>query len=114
MLNDTADLYRYFDCTHAAEFLYACVLRTVEEDLPREIDYLRRHDGAMRAIMNTVELPDRLAENLIMFIRQNHGSLPKRMREREFRELTDQEVTTLEDVVRDSFAGFDYVKAEEE
>jgi hypothetical protein len=113
VLNDTADLYRYFDCTRAAEFLYACVLRTVEEDLPREIDYLRRHDDAMRAIMNTVEMPDRLAENLIMFIRQNHGSLPKRRREKEFKELTDQEVTTLEDIVRETFAGFEYVKAEE-
>ena len=48
VLNDTADLYRYFDCTHAAEFLYACVHRTVEEDLPREIEYLRRHDQAIQ------------------------------------------------------------------
>ena len=39
VLNDTADLDRYFDATEAAEFLYACVLRTVELDLPREIDY---------------------------------------------------------------------------
>src|SRR6185312_2882931 len=51
VLNDTADLYRYFDCTEAAEFLYACVMRTVEQDLPREIDYLRRHDEAIRRIM---------------------------------------------------------------
>jgi hypothetical protein len=113
VLNDTADLYRYFDCTRAAEFLYACVLRTVEEDLPREIDYLRCHDDAMRAIMNTVEMPDRLAENLIIFIRQNHGSLPKRRREKELKELTNQEVATLEAIVRESFTGFDYVKAEE-
>ena len=33
--NHTADLYRYFDCTAEAEFLYACVRRTVEHDLPR-------------------------------------------------------------------------------
>ena len=46
-LTDTADLYRYFDCTQAAEFLYACVQRTVEHDLPKEIDYLRRLDEAM-------------------------------------------------------------------
>jgi hypothetical protein len=70
VLNDTADLYRYFDCTRAAEFLYACVLRTVEQDLPHEIDCLRRHDEAMRAIMNTVEMPDRLAENFIMRVRR--------------------------------------------
>jgi hypothetical protein len=67
----------------------------------------------LSAIMNTVEMPDRLAENLMMFIRQNHGSLPKRRREKEFKELTDQEVTTLEDIVRESFAGFQYVKGEE-
>jgi len=35
VLNDTADLYRYFDSTEVAEFLYACVRRTVEHDLPR-------------------------------------------------------------------------------
>ena len=28
--NETADLYRYYDCTEEAEFLYACVRRTVE------------------------------------------------------------------------------------
>ena len=113
VLNDTADLYRYFDCTQAAEFLYSCVLRTVEEDLPREIDYLRRRDDAMRAIMETVEMPDRLAENLIMFIRQNDGTLSKRRRDGEFRQLTDKEVKAVEDVVNECFAGFAYVKAEE-
>jgi hypothetical protein len=69
VLNDTEDLYRYFDATDAAEFLYSCVEHTVEYDLPREIDYLRRHDQALRRIMNTVEKPDRVAENLLMFIR---------------------------------------------
>jgi len=51
VLNDTADLYRFFDCTDEAEFLYSCVARTVERDLPEKIDYLRRHDEAMRRIM---------------------------------------------------------------
>jgi hypothetical protein len=106
VLNDTADLYRYFDATEAAEFLYACVLRTVEEDLPREIDYLRRHDEAMRRIMNTVEMPDRLAENLLMFIRQNKGMLSKRRRSGEFKRLTDAEVTSLEAIVNEAFEGF--------
>jgi len=106
VLNDTADLYRYFDATEAAEFLYACVKRTVEQDLPREIDYLRRHDEALRRIMNTVEMPDRLAENLLMFIRQNKGKLPKRRRQGEFEKLTDAEVASLEAVVGEAFEGF--------
>jgi hypothetical protein len=107
VLNDTADLYRYFDYTAAGEFLYACVQRTVEHDLPREIEYLRRHDDALRRIMDTVELPDRLAENLIMFIRQNGGSLSKKRRQSEFEALTDREVVQLEAIVHESFGGFD-------
>jgi hypothetical protein len=85
---------RYFDATEVAEFLYSCVERTVEYDLPREIDYLKRHDLALRRII--VEMPDRVAENLLMFIRQNTGTLPKRRRTGEFKRLTDDEVAKLE------------------
>jgi hypothetical protein len=106
ILNDTADLYRYYDCTDEAEFLYSCVRRTVEEDLPREIDYLRRHDEAIHRIMDAVEMPDRLAENLVMFIRQNQGKLSKRRREGEFNKLTDNEVALIEGIVGDAFEGF--------
>jgi Fic/DOC family len=106
VLNETADLYRYFDCTEEAEFLFQCVQRTVEHDLPREIDYLQRHDEAIRRIMDTVEMPDRLAENLVMFIRQNNGTLPKRRREGEFEKLRDEEVAVIEAIVNEAFAGF--------
>lgn len=107
VLNATADLYRYFDCTEEAEFLYACVSRTVEQDLPREIDYLRRHDEAIRRIMDAVEMPDRVAENLVMFIRQNKGVLSRTRREGEFSGLRDDEVGLLEGIVRDAFDDFD-------
>lgn len=106
VLNDTADLYRYFDATEAAEFLYSCVQRTVNEDLPREIDYLYRHDEAMRSIMDIVEMPDRLAEDLLMFIRQNEGTMPNRRRQREFKALTETEVQSIEKAVRVAFEGF--------
>jgi hypothetical protein len=105
VLNDTADLYRYFDCTQTAEFLYACVQHTVDTDLPREIDYLRRHDLALQRIMEAVEMPDRVAENLMMFIRQNHGTLSKTRREGEFKQLTDDEVRRVERIVTDAFEG---------
>lgn len=107
VLNDTADLYRYFDCTAEAEFLYSCVRRTVEEDLPREIEYLRRHDEAIHRIMDAVEMPDRVAENLVMFIRRNQGSLPKNRREHEFRNLRDDEVALIEGIVREAFEAFE-------
>ncbi len=105
--NDTADLYRYFDCTDNAEFLYGCVEQTIDHDLPQEIEYLRRHDEAMHRIMDTVEMPDRLAENLLTFIRKNNGALGKKRRENEFAALTDEEVVALEAIVRDAFEDFE-------
>jgi hypothetical protein len=104
VLNDTADLYRFFDCTEAAEFLYACVARAIDKDLPQEIDFLRRNDEALRRIMNAVEMPDRMAENLIRFIRLNEGKLGRKRREGEFEKLTDDEVTSIEAIVREAFA----------
>ena len=106
VLNQTADLYRYFDCTEEAEFLYACVSRTVEHDFPCEIDYLRRHDEATRRIMDAVEMPDRVADNLVMFIRQNNGTLSRKRREGEFQKLRDDEVALLEAIVNDAFEGY--------
>lgn len=106
VLNDTADLYRFYDCTEEAEFLYSCVQRTVEQDLPREIDYLKRHDEAMRRIMDMVDMPNRLAEDFIMFTRQNDGKLPNNRRKKEFKALSDKEVSNLEAIVREAFKGF--------
>jgi hypothetical protein len=111
MLNDSADLYRYFDATETAEFL-SCVERIVEYDLPREIDYLRRHDLALRRIINMVEMLDRVAENLLMFIRQNKGTMPKRRRTGEFKQLIDDEVEKVEAVVNDAFEGFGQAEAD--
>ena len=106
VLNETADFYRYFDCTESAEFLYDCVQRTVNHDLPREIEYLQRHDEAIRRIMDTIEMPDNLAENLILMILQNNGKLAKRRRQKEFEALTDNEVSALEEIIQDAFEGF--------
>ncbi len=99
VVNDTADFYRYFDATPQAEFLFECIKRTIEEDLPQEVDYLKRFDAALAAVMNRTEMPDRLAQNLIMFVRQNDGALPKKRREKEFKALTDEEVTNLEAII---------------
>lgn len=107
VLNDTADLYRFYDCTAEAEFLYECVQRTIEQDLPREIEYLKRHDEAMRGIMNAIEMPDNLAQQAILFITQNDGKFPKRRRDRErFSRLSDKEIATVEAIVADAFAEY--------
>jgi len=52
-------------------------------------------------------MPDRLAPDLVLLLRQNRGRLPKRHRRREFRVLSDDEVALMEQIVREEFEGFD-------
>lgn len=104
--NDTADLYRYADLTDDAEFLYACVARTIDVDLPRELEYLRRHDQAMRAVMDRVALSDHQAQAFIRFVRQNGGKLPKGRRKDGFGALTSKELADLEVIVTTAFEGY--------
>jgi hypothetical protein len=49
---------------------------------------------------------NRAAECLVMFIRQNNGTLSKRRREGEFEKLSDEEASLIEGIVNDEFAGF--------
>lgn len=108
VVNDTSDLYTFYDCTGNAEFLYDCVRQTIEKDLPREIDYLRRYDTAVRQIMEYVEMPDKIAQDLIMHIKTNRGKLPQKRRKKEFSTLTEVEVIGLEEIVNSAFEGFDF------
>lgn len=104
--NDTADLYRYADLTDNAEFLYACVARTIDVDLPRELDYLRRHDQALQAIMDYLPLADRQARLIILWVTQNEGKFPRGRLKQEFAKLTPKEIADLEAIVDAAFTGF--------
>ena len=100
---DTGDFYRFFDATPHAEFLYKCVRKTIDEDLPRETEFLRRYDR-FRAVVETVaDMPERTIDLLFRFLHQNHGNLSKRAREKEFARLTDAEVTRFEEAYKDLF-----------
>jgi hypothetical protein len=96
VLNDTIDLYRYFDATLQAEFLYDCVAQTIEKNLPEEILFLDRYDRMKAAIKERFDMPDPTADLLIRFLRQNNGALSKRARAGEFGALSDAECRELE------------------
>lgn len=57
-MNETRDLYRFFDATRQAEFLAESVVETIRNALPREIDYLQRYDRAKRRIEAFLDLPN--------------------------------------------------------
>lgn len=98
VLNETTDLYRFFDATPHAEFLFACVARTVDIDLPAETAFLRAYDTFKGKVQGIVDMPDRLLDLLFRFLRQNEGRLSKRAREKEFAGLTDGEAARIEDI----------------
>ena len=60
----------------------------------------------MARIMGMIEMRNRLAQDIILFIRKNNGTLSKRKREKEFSKLTDDEIQRLENVIQDVFEGF--------
>ena len=96
VLNETVDLYRFFDATAQAEFFYSCVEETISKALPAEVDYLQKYDLMKSFVDHYIDMPARTADMLIGFLNQNDGKLSKRARESEFKALTNEEAGTLE------------------
>lgn len=105
VLNDTGDYYRFFDATPQVEFLYECVERTIEVDLPAETSFLKGYDSFRRQVEDIVDMPDNTVDLLFCFLRQSDGTLSNRAREREFAELTDDEVARIEATYSKAFSG---------
>ena len=103
VLNDTGDFYRYFDATPHAEFLYECVKRTIERDLPDGAVFLERHEQFKARVNALIEMPGPMLELLFNFLKQNEGRLSKRARSREFSKLSDEQAESFEAIYRDLF-----------
>lgn len=103
VLNDTGDFYRFFDATPQTEFLFECVQKTIEHDLPEEAEFLRRYDAFRSRLGMVVDMPDRLSDLLFRFLNQNGGKLSQRAREKEFAALTDEEASRIEGIYDEIF-----------
>ena len=103
VLNDTGDYYRYFDATAHAEFLYACVAQTVEQDLPEEVAFLEAHDRFSLMVQQVVDMPERKVELLRGFLAQNRGRLSRRALDAEFAGLTTGEAEAIETLYAETF-----------
>jgi len=52
---------------------------------------------------NNFEMPDKMVAMLIRFLEQNNGSLSKRAQEKEFKDLTSEEINQIEQKYIDIF-----------
>ena len=102
--SDSAHLYRYFDATAMAEYLYDQVADSVRRDLREELDFVAVFTQALSGVREVVDMPDRRASLLVRLCMQNGGRLAARKRAR-FAELTDDEVVAMEDAVRHAMSG---------
>jgi Fic/DOC family len=101
VLNQTRDLFRFFDATRQAELLADSVVETIRNTLPHEIAYLRRYDQAKKRVEAFVELPDATFDLMMGFLRQNRGRFSQRARTKEFAKLTDDETASIEGIYQD-------------
>lgn len=101
VLNDTVDLYRCFDATALAEYLYDRVAETIQVDLREELDFVVTYDRALAAARDVVDMPDRRASLFVRLCLQNNGRL-SRSKRAQFQELSDDEVARMEAAIREA------------
>ncbi len=103
VLNETKDLYSYFDATQCAEFLYECIEHTIEEVLPKEVDFLEKYDRFKNEMEIRFEMPDNKISLLVRFLEQGKGSLSKRALEKEFSMFDEKEIQETEELFGEIF-----------
>lgn len=101
--NDTGDLYRYFDATAFAEYLYDRVADTVRRDLKDELGFVAVFDHAFTAVREIVDMPDQRVSLFVRLCMQNGGCLSGAKRQH-FSELTDDEIALMEKQVQQAMA----------
>lgn len=100
---ETADLYRYMDMTHTAEYLYETIESTMNKEFVRELDYLVGYRKASDAIKNVIDMPDKSISLLIRSVAENNCKLSKNKREKFFKMLSDDEISTIEEIIKEIF-----------
>lgn len=103
VVNDTIDLYRYFDATKQVEFLYSCVQQTAEKTIPDEVNYLKKYDAFKVFLEDSFEMPDNTIALLVRFLEQNNGKFSERAKNKEFQELKLSELKEIQRKYADIF-----------
>ncbi len=107
--NQTADFYRYIDCTRITRITIDFIRETIENELPGELRYLMKYDEIRNKMREIVELPNRVADLFVNLCRQNGGRLSSRKRKlEEFARLTEKEIAAMEGIISEGL-GLDRV-----
>jgi hypothetical protein len=97
--NESVVWYSFMDLTIQAEALSAFILKTIEEELVQELNFLANYDATKKAIQDIIDMPDRLIDLFIQLCLQGNGKLSARKRAAHFDFLSDEELVAMEQAV---------------
>lgn len=91
--------FRYPDLTAHCIYMVHTVHATLAEDMPNELLFIQRYDEARKELQRIVDMPDKLLNQMLLFLHQNKGIFPKRRRD-QFSKLTDEEILRMQTAYR--------------
>jgi len=103
VLNDTRNLYRYFDATRMVEYLYACVEMTIERELKMELKTVSAFAHARKAVDAAFDLPEKQKNLFLRLCWQGNGKISKAKRKSQFSMFEESEMDAMERLVAPYF-----------
>ena len=100
---ESIDFYRYIDYTPIVSRFQRMMVETITSEWKVELDYLKAYDEMRKGMREIVDMPDKKANQFILFVRNNNGVLSKAKRGL-FSELADDEIHALEQVISNALA----------
>src|SRR5690606_22175738 len=95
--------FQYPDLTLQAIFLAKVITETIRQDLSEELLFLERYDEFKKELLQLIDMPDKRANDLLVFIHQNKGLFPNR-RKKNFPEISDEEFMAIENIYQSVFS----------
>lgn len=95
--------FLYPDLTPQTAFLAQAIQGTIRHDLSEELLFLDRYDEFKKELLELIDMPDKRANNIIVYIHQNKGTFPNR-RKKYFPEITEEEFQEIERIYQSVFS----------
>ncbi len=103
VLNETKNLYRYFDATRMVEYLYTCVEATIDQELKVELETISAFAKARKAIDAAFDLPEKQKNLFLKLCWQGHGTISKAKRKAHFPRFSDEEIDGIQQLLAPYF-----------
>ncbi|PUA17133.1 Fic family protein [Glaciimonas sp. PCH181] len=94
--------YRFFEADREVAFLHAVIKQAVQEEIPRELAWLKGYDLAFSTLDRELDVPQKDLSALIRMIQSNKGMLSANRRKK-YVYIPEKVLNRIEEVVRETF-----------